>query len=48
MDNPGANPGGQREFRDKEKREPAIDELPGGENLELIRIPRLFGAIPEV
>lgn len=36
MDNPGANPGEQREFGDKGKREPGMDELPGGENLELI------------
>lgn len=48
MDNPGANPGGQREFGDKGKREPGMDELLGGENLELLRIPRLFRAIPEV
>lgn len=48
MDNPGANPGGQREFGDKGKRVPAMDELPGRENLELIRIARLFRVIPEV
>lgn len=48
MDNPGANLAGQREFGDKEKREPRMDELRGGENLELMWIPRLFRAIPEV
>lgn len=42
MDNPGADPGGQREFEDKGQKEPRMDELPAGENLELIRIPRLF------
>lgn len=48
MDNAGANPGGQREFGDKGKREPGMDEPPGGENLELIRISILSRAIPDV